>query len=214
MTQEMLIPATVIGSWSFPGWFEKFVADVKSDPELFGPTDRDEAVGDAVRLAIDDQMPCRPRQDHGRRNAAGRFQPRVLRVSARSRTPAAHSPLGRPGARSARPLSGDRTPHSTRRSRHGYRISPPPAVHRRPGQGPSARSLHSCWLHRWRDSLRRSSCRDRSPDPDCQPRATGTSGSRCRLHPARRAQLRLSSQGSRVVPRCHRPHCRRGQALH
>ena len=56
MTQEMLIPATVIGSWSFPGWFEKFVADVKADPELFGPTDRDEAVGDAVRLAIDDQI--------------------------------------------------------------------------------------------------------------------------------------------------------------
>jgi 5-methyltetrahydropteroyltriglutamate--homocysteine methyltransferase len=53
---ETLIPATVIGSWSFPGWFEKFVADVKAQPELFGPVDRDEAVHDAVRLAIDDQI--------------------------------------------------------------------------------------------------------------------------------------------------------------
>ena len=53
---ETLIPATVIGSWSFPGWFEKFVADVKAHPELFGPADRDEAVRDAIRLAIDDQI--------------------------------------------------------------------------------------------------------------------------------------------------------------
>jgi 5-methyltetrahydropteroyltriglutamate--homocysteine methyltransferase len=52
---ESLIPATVIGSWSFPGWFEKFIADVKAQPDLFGPADRDEAVRDAVRLAIDDQ---------------------------------------------------------------------------------------------------------------------------------------------------------------
>ena len=53
---QTLLPATVIGSWSFPGWFEKFVADVKAHPELFGPADRDEAVRDAVRLAIDDQI--------------------------------------------------------------------------------------------------------------------------------------------------------------
>ncbi len=51
-----LLPATVIGSWSFPGWFEKFVADVKAHPDLFGPVDREEAVRDAVRLAIDDQV--------------------------------------------------------------------------------------------------------------------------------------------------------------
>jgi 5-methyltetrahydropteroyltriglutamate--homocysteine methyltransferase len=51
-----LIPATVIGSWSFPGWFEKFVADVKEHPQSFGPIDREEAVRDAVRLAIDDQI--------------------------------------------------------------------------------------------------------------------------------------------------------------
>jgi 5-methyltetrahydropteroyltriglutamate--homocysteine methyltransferase len=53
---EHLIPATVIGSWSFPGWFEKFDADVKAHPERFGPADRDEAVRDAVRLAVDDQL--------------------------------------------------------------------------------------------------------------------------------------------------------------
>jgi len=51
-----LIPVTVIGSWSFPGWYERFIAEVKEHPELFGPADRDEAVRDAVRLAIDDQL--------------------------------------------------------------------------------------------------------------------------------------------------------------
>jgi 5-methyltetrahydropteroyltriglutamate--homocysteine methyltransferase len=53
---DPIIPVTVIGSWSFPGWFEKFSADVKEHPEAFGPADRDEAVRDAVRLAIDDQL--------------------------------------------------------------------------------------------------------------------------------------------------------------
>ena len=53
---EHQIPATVIGSWSFPGWFEKFAADVKAEPERFGTADREEAVRDAVRLAIDDQL--------------------------------------------------------------------------------------------------------------------------------------------------------------
>ena len=51
-----LIPATVIGSWSFPGWYVKFCADVAAHPELFGPDDREEALCDAVRLAIDDQL--------------------------------------------------------------------------------------------------------------------------------------------------------------
>src|SRR5262245_17553807 len=53
---ETLIPATVIGSWSFPGWYEKFVADVAAEPDRFGPVDREEALRDAVRLAIDDQL--------------------------------------------------------------------------------------------------------------------------------------------------------------
>src|SRR4051812_36987783 len=51
-----LITSSVIGSWSFPGWYEKFIGDVKSHPDLFGPVDREEAVRDAVRLAVDDQL--------------------------------------------------------------------------------------------------------------------------------------------------------------
>jgi 5-methyltetrahydropteroyltriglutamate--homocysteine methyltransferase len=53
---QTLIPATVIGSWSFPGWYEKFVADVAVGPERFGAIDREEALRDAVRLAVDDQL--------------------------------------------------------------------------------------------------------------------------------------------------------------
>lgn len=52
----MLIPATVIGSWSFPGWYEKFIADVAASPASFGPFDREEAVRDAVTLAVSDQL--------------------------------------------------------------------------------------------------------------------------------------------------------------
>ncbi|CAN5705869.1 methionine synthase [soil metagenome] len=50
------IPATVIGSWSFPGWYEKFIADVAAHPEAFGLADREEALRDAVRLVVDDQL--------------------------------------------------------------------------------------------------------------------------------------------------------------
>lgn len=53
-----LLPATVIGSWSFPGWYAKFCDDVARQPDLFGPDDRDEAVRDAIRLAVDDQLRC------------------------------------------------------------------------------------------------------------------------------------------------------------
>ena len=51
-----LLPATVIGSWSFPGWYAKFCDDVRRQPDQFGVEDRAEAVRDAVRLAIDDQL--------------------------------------------------------------------------------------------------------------------------------------------------------------
>src|SRR5437899_11873839 len=51
-----LLPATVIGSWSLPGWYAKFCEDVARQPELFGADDRDEAIRDAVRLAVDDQL--------------------------------------------------------------------------------------------------------------------------------------------------------------
>lgn len=56
MKGEPLIPATVIGSWSFPGWYEAFIENVAVDPGRFGPADREEAVLDAVRLAVDDQL--------------------------------------------------------------------------------------------------------------------------------------------------------------
>ncbi len=51
-----LLPATVIGSWSFPGWYAKFCDEVTAHPEQFGADDRAEAVNDAVRLAVDDQL--------------------------------------------------------------------------------------------------------------------------------------------------------------
>ena len=43
-----LLPATVIGSWSFPGWYEAFIADVAERPERYGTADREEALRDAV----------------------------------------------------------------------------------------------------------------------------------------------------------------------
>src|SRR5262249_22501828 len=54
-TMNMLV-ATVIGSWAFPGWYAKFCDDVARQPERFGPDDREEALRDAVRLAVDDQV--------------------------------------------------------------------------------------------------------------------------------------------------------------
>jgi 5-methyltetrahydropteroyltriglutamate--homocysteine methyltransferase len=56
MKGESLIPTTVIGSWSFPGWYEAFIASVAAEPHRFGTADREEAVRDAVRLAVDDQL--------------------------------------------------------------------------------------------------------------------------------------------------------------
>jgi 5-methyltetrahydropteroyltriglutamate--homocysteine methyltransferase len=50
------LPATVIGSWSFPGWYAKFCDDAARHPDSFGPDDREEALRDAVRLAVDDQL--------------------------------------------------------------------------------------------------------------------------------------------------------------
>ena len=51
-----IMPATVIGSWSLPGWYVKFCEDVVQHPDRFGADDRAEALRDAVRLAIDDQI--------------------------------------------------------------------------------------------------------------------------------------------------------------
>jgi 5-methyltetrahydropteroyltriglutamate--homocysteine methyltransferase len=51
-----MLTATVIGSWSLPGWYAKFCEDAARQPELFGVEDREETVCDAVRLAIADQL--------------------------------------------------------------------------------------------------------------------------------------------------------------
>lgn len=51
-----MIPATVMGSWPFPGWYEAFIADVARHPDAYGPADREEALRDATRLAVDDQI--------------------------------------------------------------------------------------------------------------------------------------------------------------
>jgi 5-methyltetrahydropteroyltriglutamate--homocysteine methyltransferase len=56
MPELPLLPATVIGSWAFPGWYAKFCDDVARTPDAFGADDRSEAVRDAVRLAVDDQL--------------------------------------------------------------------------------------------------------------------------------------------------------------
>ncbi len=56
MTTLPALPATVIGSWSFPGWCAKFCEDVGRQPEQFGPEDRDEVLRDAVRLAMHDRL--------------------------------------------------------------------------------------------------------------------------------------------------------------
>jgi 5-methyltetrahydropteroyltriglutamate--homocysteine methyltransferase len=56
MNQLRLIPATVIGSWSFPGWYAHFCEAVGRQPERFGVDDREECLRDAVRLAVADQL--------------------------------------------------------------------------------------------------------------------------------------------------------------
>ena len=52
----MLIPATVIGSWSFPGWFEPLGWRQQYDAESYGPDDREEICRDAVRIAVGEQL--------------------------------------------------------------------------------------------------------------------------------------------------------------
>lgn len=50
------IEATVIGSWSIPGWYQAYAEAVRRDPESFGPADREEAVRDAVGAVVRDQI--------------------------------------------------------------------------------------------------------------------------------------------------------------
>ncbi len=211
---EDLIPATVIGSWSFPGWFEKFIADVKAQPDLFGPADRDEAVRDAVRLAIDDQL--RAGLD---RITDGEMQRVDFNLGfyeyLGGLEPIPRTAAGAPGARSARPLSRDRAAGRARRTGHRGRISPAPRIHAMPRS--------------------RCPCRARSPWPAAStaarftPTATRVTDA---LIPIVNAELRaLVAAGvdfiqldepsfachperPRVVPRRHRPHGRRRACLY
>ena len=58
LTQLNLKPLcpTVIGSSAFPGWYAYFQDQVKAYPEHFGPVDLQEALEDARRLALEDQV--------------------------------------------------------------------------------------------------------------------------------------------------------------
>ncbi|MFO0879727.1 MAG: hypothetical protein U0840_20460 [Gemmataceae bacterium] len=56
MSKLPLLPVTIIGSSSFPGWYAHFCEQVRLHPEQFGADDRAEAVRDAVRLAVADQL--------------------------------------------------------------------------------------------------------------------------------------------------------------
>ena len=35
MNPATFIPVTVIGSWSFPGWYEKFIREVAEHPDEY-----------------------------------------------------------------------------------------------------------------------------------------------------------------------------------
>ena len=50
------LATTVIGSWAFPGWYAHFIDEAGRHPERFGPEDRAEALRDATRLAVADQL--------------------------------------------------------------------------------------------------------------------------------------------------------------
>jgi 5-methyltetrahydropteroyltriglutamate--homocysteine methyltransferase len=56
MADLPLIPVTVIGSWSFPGWYVQFCDEAARHPDKFGAADLAEAVRDATQLAVDDQL--------------------------------------------------------------------------------------------------------------------------------------------------------------
>lgn len=56
MSALPIIPATVIGSWSPPGWYAKFCEDVIQHPDQYGLDDKLEVVRDAIRLAVEDQQ--------------------------------------------------------------------------------------------------------------------------------------------------------------
>ena len=158
---EHLIPVTVIGSWSFPGWFEKFDADVKAHAELFGAADRDEAVRDAVRLAVTTSSRRSDRITDGEMQRVD-FNLGFISISG-DLSRSLH--LGSGGAahdqrdkfRATQPLI------CAGWARHGRRVSPAPRIHDRAGQSAGAGPVHARRPHRRRSCLR--PARRPSPTP-------------------------------------------------
>ena len=181
-----LIPATVIGSWSFPGWYEKFIADVKDHPELFGPADRDEAVRDAVRLAVDDQL--RAGLD---RITDGEMQRVDFNLGFYEYLRGLGADPAQRGAGVLRPTTSATATVRSRPCQRPMDWGPWPNIagsantpmrrSRCPVPGPF--TLAGCIDGG--DGLRRPRRRDRRPDPDRQRRAQVARRRGGRLHPAR-----------------------------
>ena len=120
---EPLIAATVIGSWSFPGWYAKFCGDVARIPTCSAPTTaRKRCATPSGWPSTTSSGPGRPH--HRRRDAARRFQPRLLRLPGRppAAPPARH--WGPPPTTSASRYRCVAPLAAPRRARHCRRISP------------------------------------------------------------------------------------------
>ncbi len=206
-----IIPATVIGSWSFPGWYAKFCEDAARHPELFGSDDREEALRDAVRLAIDDQL---------RAGADIITDGEMQRVDfnlgfydylegikplppSRLLGPPAHDQrsryrLRRAACGAARAGLGRGISAAARR------------LHRRAGQGARARPVHAGRLPARRRGLPRPREITEALMPIVNREMKDAGRGRRRFHPARRAELRVPS---RISPEqfldTDRPHGRR-----
>ena len=211
-----LIAATVIGSWSFPGWYEKFIADVAAHPERFGPVDREEALRDAVPAGDRRPAPRGARPDHRRRDAAGRLQPGLLRIPRRPRADPPGPPLGTPGARPARAV-----PLRRPRSRPpdglgtGRGVPPAPRADRRPrSRCPSP--ARSRWpaastggeVYADRDAVTEALI------PIVNAELKALRRRRGRLPPARRAELRLPPRRRPSASSTSSPARSRGWRLH
>jgi 5-methyltetrahydropteroyltriglutamate--homocysteine methyltransferase len=53
---NVLLPATVIGSWSLPGWYQYLLDERGGHARNFGRADHEELLRDAVRIAVADQL--------------------------------------------------------------------------------------------------------------------------------------------------------------
>ena len=180
---DLILPATVIGSWSFPGWYEKFAADVEQSPELFGQDDRDEAVRDAVRLAIDDQL--RAGLD---RITDGEMQRVDFNLGfyqhIRGIEPIAAAAAGGACPRSARQVHGRGRAQGPGWPRNRRRVSPASRIHGCPDQDAGARPVYTLRLYRLRQRLLWTQRRYHGTRADSQRRVEGACRRRGRVHSA------------------------------